>query len=132
MIFCNKIVKRIVACDDPSYISHGCGVLVVFCKPILAILLQRKHQIACCYLLYHLANFMLPKRRFWKVKQTVWRAFSKHFLTFASPNPVLTPLKVLRKRILKCWFGLPTSSFGPGELVTKDHSIPETPTHHII
>ena len=43
-------------------------------------------------------QFMLPKRRFWTVEQTVWRVFSKHFSTSASPNPVLTPLKSASKR----------------------------------
>jgi hypothetical protein len=36
---------------------------------------------------------MLPKRRFWKAEQILQTTFSKHFSTFCSPNPVLTPLK---------------------------------------
>jgi len=60
-------------------------------------------------------KFMLPKRRFWKAEQTFQSVFSKHFSTFRSPNPVLTPLKMLRKDTLKRLFGLPKSSFGRGK-----------------
>ena len=42
-------------------------------------------------------NFMLSKRRFWKAKSTFQNAFSKHFSTFRSPNPVLTPFKKASK-----------------------------------
>ena len=42
-------------------------------------------------------EFMLPKRRFWKPEQTFQSAVSKHFSTFFSPNPVLTPLKSASK-----------------------------------
>ena len=45
----------------------------------------------------HLANSMLPKRRFWKAEQTYQSAFSKHLSTFRSPNTVLTPLKKASK-----------------------------------
>ena len=56
------------------------------------------HRITCCYyLLYHLAKFMLPKRRFWKDEQILQNAFSKHFSTILSPNRVLTPLKSASK-----------------------------------
>ena len=39
---------------------------------------------------------------------------------------------VLRKCTPKRWFGFPKSSFGEHKVVTKDHSIPEKPTHRII
>jgi hypothetical protein len=42
-------------------------------------------------------SFMLPKRRFLKKEQTLQTTFSKHFSTFCSPNPVLTPLKSASK-----------------------------------
>ena len=45
----------------------------------------------------NLWNFMFPKRRFWKVEPTFQNAFSKHFSTFARPNPVLSPLKSASK-----------------------------------
>ena len=44
---------------------------------------------------------MLPKRRFWKTEQTVWRVFSKHFSTSSSPKAVLTPLKSASKMLSK-------------------------------
>ena len=56
-------------------------------------------------------NFMHPKRRFWTVEQTVWRAFSKHFSTSSSPNPVPTPLKCASKRH--------SEMFGEHELYAK-------------
>ena len=54
----------------------------VFCKPILAILLQRENI----------------RRRFWKAEQTFQSAFSNHVSTFLSQNPVLKPLKSASKR----------------------------------
>ena len=60
-------------------------------------------------------NFMLPKRRFWKAGPTFPNGFSKHFSTIRSPNRVLKPLKkVIRRRIRKSWFDVP--SFGRGKL----------------
>jgi len=38
-------------------------------------------------------NFMLPKRRFWKVGWTFQKEFSKHFSTIRGPNRVLTSLE---------------------------------------
>jgi hypothetical protein len=38
-------------------------------------------------------NFMLPKRRFWKVGWTFQKEFSKHFSTIRGPNLVLTSLE---------------------------------------
>jgi len=40
-------------------------------------------------------------------------------------NLRLGSIKLLRKRFLKCLFGLPKSSFGEHKVVTKEHSIPE-------
>ena len=59
-----------------------------------------------------------------------WLRSSQHFrVLFRSRE--LTSLKSASKSILKHWFGVPKSSFGRHKLVTKDHSIPENPTHRI-
>ncbi len=51
----------------------------------------------CYYLCNHLANFMLPKRRFWKAEQKMTSGFSIDFSMVRSPNRVLTPLKSASK-----------------------------------
>ena len=35
-------------------------------------------------------NYMHPKRRFWEIRRSDWRVFSKHFSTASRPNRVLT------------------------------------------
>ena len=88
-------------------------VFVVFCKPVLAMLLQRRrlnssmHVISRMFILClscfvipslqsYYKSFMLPKRRFWNAEPTFQNAFSKHFSTFASPNRVLFKENVIR------------------------------------
>ncbi len=75
-------------------------------------------------------NFMLPKRRFWKSERTFGNAFLSTFQR-VSTRFGYVPLKVLRKCVPKCSFGLPKSSFGEHKVVTKDNSIPETNTSHV-
>ena len=104
---CNIVTKK--TSDDHQHL------LVVFCKPVLAIVVTKKAS--DCSHTSEIVNsshqVMLPKRRFLTVEQAVWRAFSKHFSTNSSPNPVLTPFKMLpvcgdTTDLLFC---LPKSSF---------------------
>ncbi len=53
-------------------------------------------------------NSTTTNRRCWRVEPTFQNAFSKHSSTFAS-----------RKITLKCWFGLPKSSFEEHAFVAK-------------
>jgi len=62
----------------------------------------RPQQLLCGHIV-DFFNFMLPKRRFWKVATTFQNAFSEHFLAIRTPNRVLTPLKSL---------SLPNEDFG--------------------
>jgi hypothetical protein len=39
---------------------------------------------------------------------------------------------VLTKGLINIFFDFPKSSFGSHKVVTKDHSIPEKPTHHML
>ncbi len=67
-------------------------------------------------------NFMLPKRRFWKIEQKIGRAFSMQFSLPRSPNRVLTPLKSTSKMHARTLFCLPKSSFGEHKLPKKKSS----------
>ena len=66
------------------------------------------------------ANFMLPKRRFWRPEQSVACAFLNEFSMMSSPNRVLTSLKstskthtkVLRKDSSSVSFSHRNSSLG--------------------
>ena len=69
------------------------------------------HQIiACCY--YHLAKFMLPKRRFWNVEKYLGKTFCKHFSSLLAQIELLEVWKVLTKSLTHIFFDVPKSSFG--------------------
>ena len=57
-------------------------------------------------------NFTPPKRRFWKAEQTSQNAFSKHFSRAWVLDLGDKTLKSASKRVLRCLFILPKSSFG--------------------
>ena len=97
-----------------------CYLFVQVCKMI------RTHSMWCDVLGFwdttiFCNKFTLPKRRIWKAEPTFPSAFSKHFLTFRSPNTVLKPLKSASKSTLKGRFGFPKSSFG-------EHKVCKLPT----
>ncbi len=87
------------------------------------------HAIIFCNLL---ANFMLPKRRFWMAERTFGIEFSNYFSKERGPNRVLTPLKSTSKMRSWTFVGLPKSSFGEHKLVTKDSINRNGASHAII
>ena len=68
-------------------------------------------------------KIMLPKRRFWKAEQTFQYAFSKHFSRLSTGFGRQKRWKVIRKRVLKCLFGLPKSSFDSVALPHPNHCL---------
>jgi hypothetical protein len=58
------------------------------------------------------SNVMLPKRRFWIAERTFGNAFSKYLSKGWVLDLGYVHLKLLRKCVPKCSFGLPKSSFG--------------------
>ena len=68
------------------------------------------------------SKVMLPKRRFWKAEPTFQNAFSKHFSTFASPNPVLTPVKSASKTHSEMLVRPSKIFVWEGKSITKDSS----------
>ncbi len=70
-------------------------------------------------------NFTPPKRRFWKAERTFRVLFRSTFQGVEYCIWATKRWKVLRKRTLKCRFGIPKSSFGEHKIckmITKDSS----------
>ena len=107
VVFCKPILAILLQRKHQRR-HHASRMLVVFCKPVLAILLQRKRLIAA----NHCGECLCSQTKIWKAEPTFHNAFSKHFATFASPNRVLTPFNSASKSILKGWFGLPNLRLG--------------------
>ena len=128
MIFCNNFANMIT--ND----SRWCDVLVfwdamIFCNNFARWLqkIVAFDAMRCVGFSGMLWSFVTtlcsPNEDFGRPNQHFRVRFRSIFQRLLAQIVYSHPWKVLRKRILKCWFGLPKSSFGMGKVVTIDHSI---------
>ena len=74
---------------------------------------------------------MLPNADFGRSNQHFRVSFRRSFQRLVAQIGYSHPPKGPRKSAFHLWFILPKSSFRRHKVVTKDHSIPEKPTHRI-